>query len=139
MTPREGASGGELVRKEGWSFCFDPTACERCAGRCCTGDPGHVFVNAREVRAIARHLSMSVDRFIVTHLRRVGRRYSLKERKMAPDDFHCAFFDAGKGGCTIYKVRPQQCRDFPFWEPFKEDSAEVAVECPGVQLDPTEP
>ena len=27
----------------------------------------------------------------------------------------CVFYEAGRG-CTVYSVRPRQCRTWPFWE-----------------------
>jgi len=41
----------------------------------------------------------------------VGRQRSLREK--ANGD--CIFFDR-RQGCTIYPVRPRQCRTWPFWD-----------------------
>jgi Fe-S-cluster containining protein len=37
--------------------------------------------------------------------------------------------------CKIYNSRPKQCRTFPFWEDFKNNTKELIKECPGVILD----
>lgn len=55
----------------------------------------------------------------------------------ARDDFpdgHCIFFEKGKG-CSVYEVRPSQCRDFPFWKcnlTSKSEWEETAKMCPGM-------
>ena len=45
----------------------------------------------------------------------------------------CSLFQDGK--CSAYKVRPIQCRAFPFWEESLDDwvwHEEIATICPGV-------
>jgi len=41
-------------------------------------------------------------------------RLSLKEKS----NFDCIFWNASNGreGCSVYHVRPLQCRTFPFWD-----------------------
>lgn len=100
--------------------------CTQC-GRCCTGDPGYVWVTRREVAALAALVGLGIDEFGERYLRRVGRRYSLVEKA----NYDCVFYD---GGCTVYPARPRQCRTFPFWpENLKTRKAweEVESECPG--------
>ena len=84
--------------------------CTRC-GKCCTGDPGFVWVTDEEIAAIAAFLGESVMsvRYVFTHKARG--RITLRER--ANGD--CVFWDTKKG-CTIYSVRPPQCRTWPFWD-----------------------
>lgn len=84
--------------------------CTRC-GNCCTGAPGFVWVNQDEVEAIAEFLQEPAARVEALHTRAVDRRRSLREK--ANGD--CVFFERDKG-CTIYSVRPRQCRTWPFWE-----------------------
>jgi hypothetical protein len=46
----------------------------------------------------------------------------------------CTFFDGKSRGCTIYPVRPRQCRTWPFWNSNLESPeswAEVRQVCPG--------
>lgn len=83
--------------------------CTRC-GNCCTGDPGFVWVNDEELAAIAEfrgQTSEEVEKLYTKPL--IGKR-SLREK--ANGD--CVFFDKS-AGCTIYAVRPRQCRTWPFW------------------------
>jgi Fe-S-cluster containining protein len=84
--------------------------CTRC-GACCTGAPGFVWVDDEEQTAIADFLAEDRDQFIAFHTRLLPRGRSLRER--ANGD--CVFYKAGTG-CTIYPVRPRQCRTWPFWE-----------------------
>ncbi len=85
--------------------------CRGC-GQCCTGEPGYVWVTQDEITELAKALAMSATDFENAYVRRVGNRKSLKE--MPNGD--CAFFDAQKRRCSVYGVRPRQCRTWPFWE-----------------------
>jgi Fe-S-cluster containining protein len=84
--------------------------CTRC-GDCCTGAPGYVWVDEAEIAAIAKHRGESVRETTELHTRAVGKRRSLREK--ANGD--CVFYDRSSG-CTVYPVRPRQCRTWPFWE-----------------------
>jgi Fe-S-cluster containining protein len=102
--------------------------CTRC-GHCCTGAPGFVWVNDAEIATIAefRRESESEVRALFTHTA-LGDR-SLREK--ANGD--CIFYDS-KQGCTIYPVRPRQCRTWPFWESnvaTAEDWQRASESCPG--------
>jgi Fe-S-cluster containining protein len=48
-------------------------------------------------------------------------------------DLQCLFFDGVSRRCSIYEVRPAQCRRFPFWEYFRKYKDEVIRECPGIR------
>ena len=84
--------------------------CTRC-GKCCTGEPGYVWVNAEEVTAIAEFRGEPVEEVTALFTRLAGRRRTLREQ--ANGD--CVFYDR-QAGCTVYPVRPRQCRTWPFWE-----------------------
>jgi uncharacterized protein len=102
--------------------------CTRC-GHCCTGAPGYVWVNEEEVADIARHLRQTPAEVEALFTRVVGRRRSLRERPNG----ECIFYDQ-QAGCTIYPVRPRQCRTWPFWESnvVTPDAWERTCEiCPG--------
>lgn len=119
------------MHKPGYPFTFTPSACETCTGRCCTGESGAIWVRREEIRAIADHLKCSVGTVQREYTRRVGPRLSLKEKPWGDGEFACIFFD---GGCSIYDVRPEQCRTFPFWPRYrnKRHLPELMEECPGV-------
>ncbi|MHC4391240.1 MAG: YkgJ family cysteine cluster protein [Planctomycetota bacterium] len=108
-------------------------SCTGC-GDCCRGAEGYVWVGGDEVRALAEHLELSVKAFGKRYLRRVDGQLSLVDKPGPLGD--CIFWDDAKG-CTVYDVRPTQCRTFPFWpENLTSRRAWVKVrrECPGVGM-----
>src|SRR5437899_2643622 len=84
--------------------------CTRC-GKCCAGFPGFVWVSDEEVRAIAEFRGETRDEVIGLYTRYINGNRSLREKL----NHDCTFYDAEQG-CTIYPVRPRQCRTWPFWE-----------------------
>jgi Fe-S-cluster containining protein len=102
--------------------------CTRC-GNCCTGPAEYVWVNDEEIAAIAAHRGESVEQVTGLYTRQANRGRSLRER-LSGD---CVFYEAGKG-CTVYPVRPRQCRTWPFWESnvVTEEAWQKTCEiCPG--------
>jgi uncharacterized protein len=86
-------------------------------------------VNEEEIGAIAEFRGEPVEQVVGLYTRREGSRRSLKEK--ANGD--CVFYDRD-AGCTVYAVRPRQCRTWPFWEcntRTPEAWARAADECPG--------
>ena len=81
--------------------------CQRC-GTCCTGAPGTIYVGKNEVDLIAKYLSIRTSCFIEKYLYPFRTGYSIREYT----DGRCFFYN---GGCTVYPVRPSQCKTFPFW------------------------
>jgi Fe-S-cluster containining protein len=119
--------------KKDFGFSFDPDACGKCPGHCCRGKSGKVWLGGRDVREISRILGLNVINFLDQYADRVNNRLSLKER-FARGGYQCILYDEQIRGCSVYEVRPDQCRRFPFWEYFKEHGAEVAGECPGIRM-----
>jgi Fe-S-cluster containining protein len=102
--------------------------CTRC-GDCCTGAPGFVWVNEKEITALAEHLDEEVAEVRERFTRPAHGRRSLREK--ANGD--CVFFERGVG-CKVYDVRPRQCRTWPFWESnidTPEDWKRTCEICPG--------
>jgi hypothetical protein len=98
-----------------------------------------------EARAIAMHLGLDEVSF---RRRYTHRRYgvlSLEERVDRTDPRHpegrhdCVFLvemAPGRRGCSIYPVRPQQCRTWPFWPSLLRSEAcwdEARRGCPGMK------
>jgi uncharacterized protein len=86
-------------------------ACTRC-GRCCEM-PGDyfVFLTEAEGELIRVHRGVSKAWFRRRYLRR------LEEGQLvlaSGRNDRCIFLDA-QGRCSIYPVRPVQCRTYPFW------------------------
>lgn len=103
--------------------------CTQC-GNCCTGEPGYVWVNRQELEAIAQYLGEPLEEVQRYYTRKVGIRRSLIE---FPDG-DCVFFDSQRRKCTIYPVRPRQCRSWPFWVSNlrrEEDWQRTCQQCPG--------
>lgn len=92
---------------ENYGLDFECRAC----GRCCGGKPGSVWVTRSERAKIAAELG--IDEYVLRkeYLVRRGGKCSVKEK----ENYDCYFFDGESKKCTIYKVRPLQCRLFPFW------------------------
>lgn len=120
-----------LMHEKGYAFAFNPKACETCGGNCCVGESGYIWVSLEEIKAIANHLSMDETCFINDYLQKIRYRFTLKEIPYE-GGFGCIFFDRSTKMCSIYHVRPSQCRTFPFWEYFKQNIDEVVTECPGI-------
>ena len=83
--------------------------CQGC-GRCCGGEPGEIWVTPAERAKIAAELGMDEITLRKECLRRVDGRLGIKEK----ENYDCYFLDGGTKRCKIYKVRPLQCRMFPF-------------------------
>lgn len=84
-------------------------ACQKC-GRCCGGAPGYVWIDQGDVVAMAARLGLSEEDFSRRYARRLWRGISLKEKP----NYDCVLLDGG-GRCTVYEIRPVQCRTWPFW------------------------
>jgi Fe-S-cluster containining protein len=86
-------------------------------------------VDEEEIAALAAFRGESVEHLTALHTRVVQRKRSLRER--ANGD--CIFYDH-RHGCTVYPVRPRQCRTWPFWESNLETPAawkRTCESCPG--------
>jgi len=108
-----------------------PFACTKC-GNCCTGGDWLMVTDA-ELAAIEAFVGRKVETYLLDG------RLSLT---VLPDR-SCQFLGADRR-CTIYKVRPTQCRTWPFWEGNVETPEawqRVCEICPGAgdgQLIPVE-
>ena len=103
--------------------------CTRC-GNCCTGAPGYVWVDEDEIEKLAANRGEPVREFTALYVRSARGKKTLREKPNGD----CVFFEAGKG-CTVYSVRPKQCRTWPFWESNVESPEEwqrTAENCPGM-------
>jgi Fe-S-cluster containining protein len=102
--------------------------CTRC-GHCCTGEPGYVWVTDEELRAIAEFRGEPLEEVRALYTRWTSRGRTLREK--ANGD--CVFYDR-TAGCTVYPVRPPQCRTWPFWESnvlMPESWEHTCAICPG--------
>jgi uncharacterized protein len=101
--------------------------CRRC-GTCCTGAPGTVYVAPDEMTNLAGHVGLSVSDLIDRYLFPYKDSFSIREDARG----NCLFFDQG---CRVYRVRPFQCRSFPFWFGNLRSEArweQIRRQCPGI-------
>lgn len=119
------------MRKDGFAYAFDPSKCETCEGRCCTGESGYIYISQEEILNIAALLQLDIPTFVETYLFKKGYKYSIKE-VVHEGSNDCIFFDRKINGCSIYEARPTQCRTFPFWDYFRQRVDELKQECPGI-------
>jgi Fe-S-cluster containining protein len=121
-----------IIRRDGFDFGFDPGACTGCPSHCCRGKSGRVWLNQQEIFQICNFLNMNAIDFIQKHTDRMGNRLSIKERH-SEHDFECVFLEGSQKKCSIYEVRPTQCRRFPFWNYFRKHKDQAIKECPGIR------
>ncbi len=81
--------------------------CSLC-GKCCNGESGIIIVLDNEIKQISDFLALNRDLFIDRCLYPYLDVFSIRE----DDTGRCIFFE---NSCSIYPVRPLQCRTFPFW------------------------
>jgi Fe-S-cluster containining protein len=84
--------------------------CTRC-GNCCTGEPGNVWVDDAEIDALSAFVGEARAEFVARFTKLGHRGRTLREKSNGD----CVFYDREQG-CTVYAVRPRQCRTWPFWE-----------------------
>ena len=121
-----------IIEKAGFDFGFDPGTCTDCPSHCCRGQSGRIWVNQQEILQICNSLNMNAIDFIQKHTDRTGNRLSIKERHSG-HDFECVFLEGAQKKCSIYEVRPTQCRQFPFWNYFRKHKDQAIKECPGIR------
>ncbi len=111
--------------------------CTQC-GNCCTshGDYAYVYLAEADVGAISAHLGLDRASFLARHVAHEEGHLLLRMDQPA-----CPFLTAERR-CSIYPVRPKQCRTWPFWE---ENLARevwegpVTETCPGIGQGPLVP
>ncbi|NQV36785.1 MAG: YkgJ family cysteine cluster protein [Candidatus Marinimicrobia bacterium] len=83
---------------------FECTGC----GDCCKFADGYVFITPLEIDVAAHFLNLTYKEFSETYTNEFQGHKVLKDKNDA-----CVFFKDKQ--CTLYNVRPMQCRTFPFW------------------------
>jgi uncharacterized protein len=85
-------------------------------GDCCAGpDEGYVWVTDADILAIAEQLDITEADMRRDHVRKVGKRQSLREVKKTKDCIFLTECETEGRGCQVYSARPIQCRTWPFW------------------------
>jgi len=128
---------GRFDRKQPWYIGGLAFECQGC-GQCCAGpEEGYVWVTDEEVAKIAKFLGLDEQIMRDAYVRRVGRRFSLRERMPSRDCVFLGRDEQGRRICEIYPVRPTQCRTWPYWPGnlrCPEDWCRAARRCPGINL-----
>lgn len=89
--------------------------CTQC-GKCCAGPvEGYVWLNLEELQALAEFLGKPVKEVQDQCIRFVGSRMTILEERRTKDCIFLTRDAAGRAGCSVYPVRPAQCRTWPFW------------------------
>lgn len=117
-----------------YNFTFNPKACEICEANCCSGESGIISFTKDEMAKISSFLQISNEQFLSDFCRKTGYKYSIKEIQMN-GKYNCIFLSENK--CDIYDIRPKQCKTFPFWDIFKDNSniGYLEKECIGILKD----
>ncbi len=96
---------------------------------CCQHPGGFVYLSHKEASAIAEYLGAPSGLFLEWFTSEIDGQLVLKDGEQEA----CIFLEEGL--CTIYALRPQQCRTYPFWPEnmkTKERWELTRQECPGI-------
>ena len=86
-------------------------------------------MNDDEIDKLAKFRGDVRHEFTALYTKKSRGKVTLREKA----DGACVFYDAGRG-CTVYSVRPRQCRTWPFWESNLESPEawdRTEGDCPG--------
>lgn len=109
--------------------------CQTQCGKCCDQPGGVVFLTKNDAQRIANHFELSFDEFLKTHCTA-----SMNGRTVLRSNQNtgvCVFLTNEKQ-CSIYEVRPQQCKAFPWWaENLRSHRQweETKASCPGIDAE----
>ena len=81
------------------------------SGQCCVsrGQFGFVYLTLEERQKMAAHLKISTAKFTREYCKKTSGVFHLKDA----DGPECIFLKDKR--CSVYTVRPMQCRTWPFW------------------------
>lgn len=86
--------------------------CTQC-GRCCTGEPGYVWLTDANIEQIAERLDYSVFQFTTKFVHTVP---GLGKSLVECGNGDCVLLNDKTRGCRVYEDRPIQCKTWPFWD-----------------------
>ncbi|MFZ9048032.1 MAG: YkgJ family cysteine cluster protein [Poseidonia sp.] len=109
--------------------------CQPNCGRCCDQPGGIVYLSPDDAERLAEHAGLDVEAWLERDTRKTfDGRYVLKSRE---EDGVCIHLNEQKQ-CSIYEVRPQQCKAFPWWgENLATPAAwgTTKTACPGIDAE----
>jgi len=94
--------------------------CTQCSQCCYGGKYAYVRANDDEIKAIVDYLQIDKNQFTEKYLiKLVDHGYGIKMKtsqtaRLTGKKGHCMLLN-NKGKCSVYPVRPIQCRTYPFW------------------------
>ncbi len=103
--------------------------CIEGCSNCCRVGNGFVFLEEEEAKNIADYLNHPHDAFFQWFIKKLDNRLCLVDG----ENENCVFIENNR--CLIYPVRPQQCRDYPFWPEIissEERWEQEKAVCPGI-------
>ena len=103
--------------------------CQEGCSNCCKVSGGFVLIRDIDLKRIPKYLKISEAEFIKKYTKEDGKHVHLIDK----NDTDCVFLEDNK--CTIYPVRPLQCRTFPFWPQNLKTEKRwhiIEEECPGI-------
>lgn len=106
--------------------------CTQC-GQCCKGYGG-TYVSQRDINQISAYLGVDAEIFVKTYCQFSGNRPVLAQAETG----YCIFWNKI---CTIHKVKPQMCRQWPYISSVLIDLGNwpmMASTCPGMRRDASE-
>lgn len=113
-----------------------------CGGKCCKpqwdGKAGYVFLTKGDMVSISGFLKKPIKAF-AEKAQFAFTRFTKKESWqwfLKDGEKQCQFLKEGK--CSIYEVRPTQCRTFPFWPELMVNTSYESLKefCPGIGVGP---
>jgi len=110
-------------------------SCQSGCGKCCDQPGGIVYLSIADAERISQHSGLSVEEWLERDARKTyDGRYVRKSRE---EDGICIHLNEHQQ-CSIYQVRPQQCKAFPWWgENLISDRSwnQVKEQCPGIDAE----
>ena len=104
--------------------------CQPDCFKCCS-KPGVVYMDPKDIRQAAKYLNLTVSKFKSEFLTCQEGLWSIEVEENHP----CPFLV--DEGCAIHKVKPTQCRNYPFWKENLESKnhwKRTTLFCPGIGL-----
>jgi len=86
--------------------------CSRCPAYCCS-IYGEVRVTRRDLRRLADHLGLTLEKARARHTQMLGRTRVLRRKKDPVLGRSCSFLDPSTRRCQVYEGRPEVCREYP--------------------------
>ena len=123
----------KLYTKNWEQVVFVPFVCKRC-GKCCR-EVGvyYEFINWKRA---AKYRCIPIYRLanqFVEHIKKhqvdnkLANQFGEHIKKYRVDNRPCFFYNDKRNKCSIYRIRPSECRSYPLYT----DAGSMGIDCPG--------